>query len=42
MLCMLQALRFFRLCREAAPDAVTVAGGGHFTNLAHRYATPRH
>ena len=34
-----EALRFFRLCREAAPDAVTVAGGGHFTNLAHRYAT---
>ena len=34
-----EALRFFRLCREAAPEAVTVAGGGHFTNLAHRYAT---
>ncbi|MCP4809366.1 MAG: radical SAM protein [Proteobacteria bacterium] len=32
-----EALRFFRLCKEAAPDAVTVAGGGHFTNLAHRY-----
>ena len=23
---------------KAAPEAVTVAGGGHFTNLAHRYA----
>jgi anaerobic magnesium-protoporphyrin IX monomethyl ester cyclase len=34
-----EALRFFRLCREAAPEAITVAGGGHFTNLAHRYAT---
>ena len=34
-----EALRFFALCREAAPEAVTVAGGGHFTNLAHRYAT---
>jgi anaerobic magnesium-protoporphyrin IX monomethyl ester cyclase len=33
-----EALRFFALCREAAPEAVTVAGGGHFTNLAHRYA----
>jgi len=34
-----EAMRFFRLCREAAPGAWTVAGGGHFTNLAHRYAT---
>ena len=33
-----EALRFFKLCREAAPEAITVAGGGHFTNLAHRYA----
>ena len=33
-----EALRFFALCKEAAPEAVTVAGGGHFTNLAHRYA----
>jgi len=33
-----EALRFFELCRQAAPEAVTVAGGGHFTNLAHRYA----
>ncbi len=33
-----EAMRFFRLAREAAPEAVTVAGGGHFTNLAHRYA----
>ncbi len=35
-----EALRFFRLCREMAPEAVTVAGGGHFTNLAHRYVAP--
>ncbi len=33
-----EALRFFRLAREAAPEAVTVAGGGHFTNLSERYA----
>ncbi|MDG1478082.1 MAG: radical SAM protein [Myxococcota bacterium] len=33
-----EALRFFALCRAAAPEAVTVAGGGHFTNLPHRYA----
>ena len=33
-----EALRFFELCKQAAPEAVTVAGGGHFTNLAHRYA----
>lgn len=33
-----EALRFFRLARQAAPEALTVAGGGHFTNLAHRYA----
>lgn len=33
-----EALRFFRLAKEAAPEAWTVAGGGHFTNLAHRYA----
>ena len=32
-----EALRFFKLCKEAAPEAVTVAGGGHFSNLAHRY-----
>ncbi len=32
-----EALRFFRLCREVAPRAKTLAGGGHFTNLAHRY-----
>jgi radical SAM superfamily enzyme YgiQ (UPF0313 family) len=34
-----EALRFFELCKQAAPEAITVAGGGHFTNLAHRYAT---
>ncbi len=34
-----EALRFFALCKQAAPEAITVAGGGHFTNLAHRYAT---
>ncbi len=33
-----EALRFFRLVKEACPEAFTVAGGGHFTNLAHRYA----
>ena len=26
-----EALRFFELCKQAAPEAVTVAGGGHFT-----------
>jgi anaerobic magnesium-protoporphyrin IX monomethyl ester cyclase len=34
-----EAMRFFRLAKEACPEAFTVAGGGHFTNLAHRYAT---
>lgn len=33
-----EALRFFQLCKEVAPRAFTVAGGGHFSNLAHRYA----
>ncbi len=33
-----EALRFFHLVRDAAPEALTVAGGGHFTNMAHRYA----
>ncbi len=33
-----EAMRFFRLVKEASPEAFTVAGGGHFTNLAHRYA----
>ena len=33
-----EALRFFRMCKEMAPRAKTIAGGGHFTNLAHRYA----
>lgn len=32
-----EALRFFELCKQAAPEAITIAGGGHFTNLAHRY-----
>ncbi len=32
-----EALRFFRMCRETLPRAVTVAGGAHFTNLWHRY-----
>ena len=32
-----QALRFFKLCKETCPRAKTLAGGGHFTNLAHRY-----
>ncbi len=33
-----EAMRFFRLVRECAPEARTVAGGGHFTNMAHIYA----
>jgi anaerobic magnesium-protoporphyrin IX monomethyl ester cyclase len=32
-----EAMRFFRLAKETCPRAKTVAGGGHFTNLAHRY-----
>ncbi len=32
-----EALKFFRLCKEVVPRAKTFAGGGHFTNLAHRY-----
>ncbi len=32
-----EALRFFKLCKDVAPRAKTLAGGGHFTNLAHRY-----
>jgi len=35
-----EALRLFRLSKEMTPRAVTVAGGGHFTNLAHRYVGP--
>jgi anaerobic magnesium-protoporphyrin IX monomethyl ester cyclase len=35
-----EALRFFRLCKEVAPRAWTIAGGGHFTNMAHRYLNP--
>lgn len=35
-----EALRFFRLAKETCPRAFTVAGGGHFTNLAHRYLGP--
>ncbi len=35
-----EALRFFRLVKERCPRAKTVAGGGHFTNLAHRYVGP--
>jgi len=34
-----EALRFFELCKQAAPEAITIAGGGHFTNLAHRYTS---
>jgi anaerobic magnesium-protoporphyrin IX monomethyl ester cyclase len=33
-----EALRFFELCKSAAPEAMTIAGGGHFSNMAHRYA----
>jgi hypothetical protein len=32
-----EALRFFQLVRDMVPNAKTVAGGGHFTNLWHRY-----
>ena len=32
-----EALRFFRMCKDVAPRAKTVAGGAHFTNLWHRY-----
>ncbi|MES2639861.1 MAG: radical SAM protein [Myxococcota bacterium] len=32
-----EALRFFRLCKEVSPRSKTLAGGGHFTNLSHRY-----
>lgn len=32
-----EAMRFFQLCKERIPRAKRVAGGGHFTNLAHRY-----
>ncbi len=33
-----EALKFFDMCRDAAPEAKTIAGGGHFTNMALRYA----
>lgn len=33
-----EALKFFRLCKEVSPRSKTLAGGGHFTNLSHRYA----
>ncbi|RME29258.1 MAG: radical SAM protein [Deltaproteobacteria bacterium] len=35
-----EAMRFFSLCKERIPRAVTVAGGGHFTNMAERYLGP--
>ncbi len=35
-----EALKFFRLCKDVVPRAKTLAGGGHFTNLAHRYCKP--
>ncbi len=34
-----EALRFFRMVRETVPRAKTLAGGGHFTNLSHRYVS---
>jgi len=34
-----EALRFFKLCQDAIPRAVRVAGGAHFTNLSHRYVS---
>lgn len=33
-----EALRFFRMCKEVSPRSKTLAGGGHFTNLAQRYS----
>ena len=33
-----EALKFFELCADAAPQAKVIAGGGHFSNMAHRYA----
>lgn len=35
-----QAMRFFELCKDRCPRAVTIAGGGHFTNMAERYLGP--
>ncbi len=32
-----EAMRFFRMCKERIPRAKTIAGGGHFTNMADRY-----
>lgn len=32
-----EAMRFFTLCKEVIPRAKTIAGGGHFTNMSHRY-----
>lgn len=36
-----EALRFFKLCQDAIPRAVRVAGGAHFTNLSHRYVSEK-
>ena len=33
-----EALKFFEMCKDAAPEAKTIAGGGHFSNMSHRYA----
>ena len=39
MLCMhLKRSDFLNCVSKVTPEAITVAGGGHFTNLAHRYA----
>ncbi|NOY28121.1 MAG: radical SAM protein [Oligoflexia bacterium] len=35
-----EAMRFFALCKDRCPRAVTIAGGGHFTNMADRYVGP--
>jgi anaerobic magnesium-protoporphyrin IX monomethyl ester cyclase len=32
-----EATRFFNLVKETCPRAFTVAGGGHYTNMAHRH-----
>ncbi len=37
-----EATRFFTMCKEVCPRAKTLAGGGHFTNLWHRYLGAEH
>ena len=33
-----EALKFFEMCKDAAPQAKTIDCGGHFSNMSHRYA----